>query len=358
MGRRQESLGQILKGLIETMRFATLIVEQLDRAVTELAVDHPLNARIALILIDNAAELIIHRRCESIVRSDRKRGTPTLTAAKRRSILGHYFAEKIKFLEKTSDLSAEERHFIGELHSHRNKLYHVGLENDDIIRALATAYFRLACDLLVRLDNRTLGWPKNLVIAASLHRYFPEAAQGRRFPGFDTGHVAKELLNRVPTDAPGLPAALSQHSVAAVDRLEAMFESIKLGLDRKSDPDDTFRQLQHDMDFQVIVRERMRQAGKEDEFFIPFGHPALKELAEQIMPDWKPRYRSRPFAKWLSRAKVIASCADDLSAVRKFTDLRAEMAYLVEAVEDAAETFWGWVQQQEDTAQDARGRPA
>jgi hypothetical protein len=43
------------------MRFATLVVEQLDRAATELAVAHPINARIALILVDNAAELIIHR---------------------------------------------------------------------------------------------------------------------------------------------------------------------------------------------------------------------------------------------------------------------------------------------------------
>jgi hypothetical protein len=235
------------------MRFATLIVEQLDRAVMELAVDHPLNARIALILIDNAAELIIHRRCERLVRADRKSDAPTLTAAKRRSILGHYFAEKVKFLEKASALSAEERHFIGELHSHRNTLYHVGLENDDLIRALATAYFQLTCDLLVRFDDRSLGWPKDLVIAPALHRYFPEAAKGLHFPGFDTAHVAKELMTRVPADGPALPAALSHHSMAAVDRLEAMFESIKRGLDRKNDPDDTFRQLQHDMDFQVLA---------------------------------------------------------------------------------------------------------
>jgi hypothetical protein len=32
------------------------------------------------------------------------------------------------------------------------------------------------------------------------------------------------------------------------------------------------------------------------------------------------------------------------------------MEYLAQAVEDAHETFWGWVQQQEDAAQDARCR--
>lgn len=68
------------------MRSATLIVEQVDRAATELAVDHPLNARIALILIDNAAELIIHRRCERLVRADQRSAAPTLTAAKRQSV--------------------------------------------------------------------------------------------------------------------------------------------------------------------------------------------------------------------------------------------------------------------------------
>src|SRR6266404_2959244 len=114
------------------MRFATLIVEQLDRAATELGVNHPLNARMALILIDNAAELIIHRRCEDVVRADRKRGAPKLTAANRRLILGHCFAEKVKFLEKMAAISDGERHFVGELHAHRNRLYHVGLSDDDI----------------------------------------------------------------------------------------------------------------------------------------------------------------------------------------------------------------------------------
>lgn len=337
------------------MRFATLIVEQLDRAATELAVNHPLNARMALILVDNAAELIIHRRCESLVRSDRKNGVPKLTAANRRSILGHYFGEKIKFLEEMTAISDGERHFINELHTHRNTLYHVGLRNDDIIRPLAVAYFQLTCDLLHRLDNRTLGWPRQLVIASSLHQYFPDAAVGRRFPGYDSGRVSRLLLDRTPKDPPSLPTALAAHSQAFVEQLEAKFESIKLGLDRKSTTTETFRQLQHAADFQKIVRERMRKNGKED-LFVPFGHPVMNDLAARLMPKWKPRYTSPPFAKWRVRAEAIAKVSDPLSAIRKFTDLRGEMEYLAEAIDDANEEFWGWVQQQEDAAQDARGR--
>jgi hypothetical protein len=109
------------------------------------------------------------------------------------------------------------------------------------------------------------------------------------------------------------------------------------------------------VDFQNLVRERMRKIGKEDQF-IPFGHPALKEFAAKLMPKWTPRYTSPPFGKWRVRAKAIAKAYDPLSSIRKFTDLRSEMNYLTQAIDDAHEEFWGWVQQQEDAAQDARGR--
>jgi len=341
------------------MRFAVLIVEQLDRAATELALDHPLNSRMALILIDNDAELIIQRRCEDLVRADRRKGTPSLSVANRRSILGHYFGEKIKFLEKMAAISDGERYFIAELHAHRNTLYHVGLSYDDIIRPLAVAYFQLTCALLVRLDNKSMGWggPNELVIADTLHPYFPDAAAGLSFPGYDVERVSKLLVSRIPEDAPALERALSAHSEEFVERVEANFDRIKLGLDGNSTASETFRRLQHAADFQKLARERIRKQGKEDQFqHMPFGHPVMNELAAKLMPKWKPRYTSPPFGKWRLRAKAIAKASDTLSSVRKFTDLRSEMEYLAQAVEDAHETFWGWVQQQEDAAQDARCR--
>jgi hypothetical protein len=200
-----------------------------------------------------------------------------------------------------------------------------------------------------------LGWPSKLIIASSLHVYFPDAAAGRRFPDYDSGRVSKLLLERTPEDAPSLPMALAAHSQAFVEQLEAKFERIKLGLDRKSTASETFRQLQHAADFQNLMRERMRKNGKEDQF-IPFGHPVLNEFAAKLMPKWKPRYTSPPFGKWGVRAKAIAKATDPLSTARKFTDLRSEMEYLTEAIDDAHDGFWGWVQQQEDAAQDARGR--
>jgi hypothetical protein len=307
----------------------------------------------SIILVDNAAQLIIHRRCEDLVRRDRKDASPKLKAAQRKTVLGHWFAEKVKFLELMAAISGAERHFIGELHSYRNMLYHAGLKHDDIIRPLAISYYQLTCELLVRLDNKSIDWPDNLVIAHTLHPYFPDAAAGRRFPGYDVKHVSRQLVERTPTDAPPLAAALASHSKTFVALVEAQFERIKLGLDKKSVPTEAFRQLQHAADFRTLARERMRKNGKED-MYIPFGHPALREFAVKLMPNWKPRYTSPPFAKWLARSKALGTAPEQLSAVRRFADLRSEMEYLAEAIEDAHDEFWGRVQQQEDAAQDAR----
>src|SRR6266566_3287222 len=86
------------------------------------------------------------------------------------------------------------------------------------------------------------------------------------------------------------------------------------------------------------------------------NHSPGGPTAPLCAPKWKPRYTSPPFGKWRVRAKGIAKVSDPLSTIRKFTELRSEMEYLARAVDDAHEEFWGWVQQQEDAAQDARGR--
>ena len=45
------------------MRHLLTVVEQLDRAARELATDHSINNRLALIFVDNDVELMIHQCC-------------------------------------------------------------------------------------------------------------------------------------------------------------------------------------------------------------------------------------------------------------------------------------------------------
>jgi hypothetical protein len=49
------------------VEFFSTIIEQLDMTIAEIAIDQPINSRLALILIDSATELLTHRSCEQYV---------------------------------------------------------------------------------------------------------------------------------------------------------------------------------------------------------------------------------------------------------------------------------------------------
>ena len=128
-----------------------LLVEQLDRAARELSTDHAINNRIALILVDNAAELIVHHRLEFHVaheRHDRK-----LSPKQRLMAAGQHFGERVKVLRHLGDLSDVEHEFLKVAHHYRNELYHAGLRHESMIRALTFRYYRLVCVLFVRLPR-------------------------------------------------------------------------------------------------------------------------------------------------------------------------------------------------------------
>ena len=131
------------------MRYITPIIEQLDRAAFELATDHPINNRLALILIDNALELVVHRRCMDSAGWDRHlvREHRRLSPKQRRMAEGRSFEDKLAVLGHLDDLSDAERRFISICHDYRSELYHVGLRHDDVIRGIAGQYFRLCVGL-------------------------------------------------------------------------------------------------------------------------------------------------------------------------------------------------------------------
>ena len=105
------------------MRYTLTIVEQLDREAGELRVDHPINNRMALILIDNAMELILHRRCSDHADMDQLYPVLGKLGPKKRAMArGKELKSKLKVLENIGEISHQERKFIGAAHECRNVL--------------------------------------------------------------------------------------------------------------------------------------------------------------------------------------------------------------------------------------------
>jgi len=133
-------------GPVEQFR---LLVEQLEVCRDLILTGTPVKARIALILLDNAAEVILFRLSERTLNSDTylKWIQPERLSIKEKRILDRLFKAKL-------DLACSE-HSIGEptatilniLHSYRNAAFHRDTHNPAVVATLARVAFKAVSGL-------------------------------------------------------------------------------------------------------------------------------------------------------------------------------------------------------------------
>lgn len=141
------------------MRQIYACVDQLDLAAQQLTDAGPYSSRIALILIDNAVELMLHRRCKEHALERYSLGDrPADKEAKAiHKSLSQRFEEKPKFCCKELGVISElERDFILSAHKYRSEAYHIGILHEDILHALAWEYHELGCQLFGRFPPRSM----------------------------------------------------------------------------------------------------------------------------------------------------------------------------------------------------------
>lgn len=164
-------------------RLGTVVI-QLEEAKRLLIQERPERHRIALILLDNAAELQLLRAMESEPSYDEiyerlrqqigQLGAsdmpPALGAiakrkpltAERRARLKRFFGEKLAYLSaEKSKLAPSVAEVLSYLHDYRNHAYHGGRFTPGLVRALALLLFDLNCRLLEDLKPGTTVWSSN-----------------------------------------------------------------------------------------------------------------------------------------------------------------------------------------------------
>ena len=207
------------------MKHILSIVEQLDRAANELSAGHPVSHRLALILIDNVAELIIHRRCQmhaSAAKAEARFKEPNLSIIQRRKALGVYLSEKTKILQTLGDINELERSFLTICHGYRNEIYHVGLRHEDIIQALAGEYYLFVCDIFQRMRPDIISWSSGDVYTPIAKKYLSQSGISNIFE-FDLEKIVLELEN-IKTSTPSLNEKLSEYANDTLDQIEKDLE--------------------------------------------------------------------------------------------------------------------------------------
>jgi hypothetical protein len=327
------------------MLYILTLVEQLDRAARELATDHPINNRIALILVDNAVELIIHHRLRSELQFEHVE--QRLTPKQRLMARGAFLEGKLNVLERLNKISAQERQFIKICHDYRNELYHVGLKHENIIRAIAAEYFKLACELFVRLPRGGRSWGSNdsltdvarSYIGTDDHWAFHEVSEKK---------LADNLRAALPAALPGLQSTLHQNAEQSIDGIKESLDFLVTNNPNRDGVDEILRLAQ----FQYEQTRALARAGIEGTWLTPGYSEAAQKITAELKATWKQRHPSVPIRAWHKRAGIILQEKDSLVSLALFQALRTDMTYLENALSDLADDLEGWVQLQIDVARD------
>ena len=320
------------------MRYTLTVVEQLDRAASELTVDHPINNRLALILVDNATELVLRRRCTDHVQLNRM--TKKLTPKQRAMACGIFIEGKLKVLESLGDISHSERQFISWAHQYRNELYHVGLSHDDIIRAMAGRYYRLCCDLFARLRPSWRMESSTDWFTDGAARYLPKCNGKIDFLSVEFSEIADALRSVLPDGIEEL-----QRSLVSSARKRAKAVSRTFDFVVQNDPvghGETviLQNLQWYRDFtRALERE-----GIEGYWRDPGYLDEVKRIRTAVKATWRQRHATVPIEKWLQRADAIEAEPDPLKAMGLYRALRSDMSYLEDAIMMVAGELEAWIQ--------------
>lgn len=199
--------------------FLAGVLEQMDLALEHLSKKEVHNARFALMLTDNAVELILHQIARDQANRIKffhhvERDYPRkeeLAAA-----LGKTFDAKVRFSRLEGKLSDEFAQTINLLHAYRNELYHVGLQHQPILQGLAEFYFDTACRFLADHKPRGLSWGSTQKLPERAKKYFTRGlGMPATFGDFEKGCEA--LGAELGFDPRGLVGSLADHMDHVVD---------------------------------------------------------------------------------------------------------------------------------------------
>lgn len=355
------------------MKFVMPIVEQLDQAARELQSDHPIHHRLALILVDNATELILHRRCGDAVRWDKSlagSGTNKLTPKQWRAGLGEHLDDKLALLRFVNDITDQEKRFITICHDYRGELYHVGLNHERILRSMAATYFRLCCRLLARLRPDSISSAGDLLTdVGRKYQAMLENKEPGKLSRFGFVHDFDKLATLLVAECPETTPVAEELSLAAgraVDEIEDNFVTVRDYMNEmarqpivdrnnkvvipasgkiKTDKD-VLADLQRGHEFGIAL-EKLELTGP---WILPENRARATALRLEMDTNFRPKHDHLPIEPWRRRALRLAEATDEVQVLIDYQALRDECAYLETVTLEAAMDLDHHIQMEIDIA--------
>jgi hypothetical protein len=215
-------------------------VVQLEEAKRFILDGEVARLRLAVILLDNAVEVILHRRVSDTLQSAnmyarmlqrfpdgpldaqgealrQEIAAKTIPQARQKRV-ARFFGEKLTLLTENGELPAATARALRHLHDYRNELQHHDRVRPESIRPAALILFDIALDLMVTLVPGSMSFGSDDDIDW-LKDYGMEPIPFGRDDLREV--IAAQLRHGLPLDTDGVRAALIAHLGTRLDVMEA-----------------------------------------------------------------------------------------------------------------------------------------
>lgn len=304
-------------------------IEQLEEASHQLSKRTPTGARLALLLLDNLAELFMYKKVRLIFAHDSQFEhsiPPKYPVGKREKILEH-FNEKVNFLvSETQDIEQDEGDVIKIGHQIRNEAYHNGVLREAIILCLTTIYFEIVCKLLPRLWTGSYSFSDLDEVTTFLQRY---GVQSSLIDVEVLTKICNRLMEGKNCPINELCETLSEDLLRRIDETVEGLEYLSSNANPPSTADDCLKRLQ----FTPMFMSKYKFANTDE------GFQEFIKTWDELLSKYKPPVTIDRIERWKQRAFDLKSVTKPGSSMRKFADLDRELLPIERMVGDAIFQF-------------------
>jgi len=326
------------------------VVDQIEQAKKFIATDKIPFLRMALLLLDNAAEVLMYRKVENEFLWDdshkklfeyakqslsgnqfeewNEKSKINIINAKRKKVILKYFDEKVKFLsEDRTFIKQPVAMVLSSFHRYRNEAYHRDIIRHETIRPVVVVLFEIVCDMLIDLPPSGYGYSSGQDWSEYFLKYeFPDKYL---FPKNGLQLISDKLKIGVASDFQSLKADLIMHLKG---RIEDMLSNIKFimtdGWNNNKSLDETLKLIQL---FGIVKKVERNE----------FEEKAMK---------FTPQFTLSNFKEWKRKADELSIYEDKYDLFNAFSVLEKEFEGLEGIVQDAAIELDGYIQMQIDAS--------
>jgi len=307
-------------------------VEQLAESKTLILRGTLPSLRMALLLLDNAAEVLMHRATEQLIAEGRSvLRTPYVsddpeherwrisraTAFERRRDLRKYFNAKASFLSEVAGvLSKSPADALIAIHRYRNEAYHRDHVRRETIHPVVMVLFDIVCDLLVTLKQSSWGFSGQDDFTSFQREY--DLPSGMSFSPDDHLPQLREILKS------GLPLNLDQLREGLRDHLNSRIEDMLEMIDYI----DSNNPAGH-LASREEVLELLKSGTKYQQDYEELG--ISKQRYEKSITDTT----IESFQKWKEGVASLTHLTDKLTLLTHFAKIETDIEPIESLIQDA-----------------------